>query len=197
MHFNDIYSNNCEDYSDQIFKSNSKCEVHPYMDIYKNLFCTTEKMNYYTYWKDIYVCRKNQFILWSNYWNPHNCSESCAEPGDGCSACTNSEYFHCIKGNVSVCLHPYLECDGHPQCDDAEDEDIDKCYSRYVKQRTVPNYATLKCVSGMYPNMITLATVCDGIVECQNSEDEPQSCESTSWIWFYVSIGSIILSYIF
>ena len=130
------------------------------------------------------------------YRDPHNCTGSCEYPEDGCYACTNPEYFFCEKNNVSVCMHPALECDGHPQCDDAEDENLDKCFQKYKEREIITNHATLKCPSRNYPEMITLATVCDGIMECLDDEDEPASCESISPKWFLISKLIIVLLYI-
>ena len=190
---NGFVKTKCEDSSDQIHKTGTRCGkmMSSYLDQYKKLFCPND-------WYDP-ICEDPNWASYHNtseYWDPHNCTGSCAEPGYGCDACTNSEYFHCTKNNESVCLHPALECDGHPQCDDAEDEDIDNCYSRYVEHGIVTNYATYRCPSKMYPNMITLATVCDRIVECQDDEDE-KSCENTNMnaILFAISMFLIIILY--
>ena len=191
----------CKDDSDQIFQQESKCNFTSLFasnyNKYHKLFCTKNMLK-----NDVNnVCNNSNSFLNSNskdflhYVDPHNCRGSCAEPADGCVACSNSNYFSCVKNKVKVCFHPLLVCDGHPQCDDAEDEDIDMCHSRFVKKRIVSNYATLKCASRMYPQMITLATVCDGVPECHNDEDEPLSCDNTSPMWFYVSIGLITIIY--
>ena len=31
----------------------------------------------------------------TDYWDPHNCRDSCSNPHYGCRACTNPEYFKC------------------------------------------------------------------------------------------------------
>ena len=54
--------------------------------------------------------------------DPHNCQASCLTPDYGCDACTNTSYFRCPVNGEPHCLHPHLECDGHPQCDNKEDE---------------------------------------------------------------------------
>ena len=195
-----VLKTRCDDLSDQIFENNLKCDASSNIYKYQELFCTEEMIKY----DDKNLCNDQVMMLylmskygsedWLDYSDPHNCTGSCAEPGPGCDTCTNSEYFHCKRNNVSVCMHPDLECDGHPHCDDAEDENIDNCYSRYVEGGTVANYATFKCRSAMYPNMITLATVCDSTVECHNMEDE-LNCANTSPIWFSTSIIIITILY--
>ena len=121
----------CEDYSDQIFPENTKCDYFNYIDKYLELFCPTTLSNYDSVCAGLRTLRQTgrRLSAGDEYLDPHNCTGSCAEPGQKCTACTNSEYLFCKRNNVSVCMHPGLECDGHPQCDDAEDEDIDKCHS--------------------------------------------------------------------
>ena len=169
------------------------------------LFCSTKEPIYQTLDVQNICSNPLKFILskldseddLSHFWDPHNCSGSCAWPDYGCKACANPEYFHCKKDNVSVCMHPELECDGHPQCDNSEDEDIDRCFHRYVELGIVTNYATLKCTSVMYPQMITLATVCDGIVECQNDADELPNCQKRIPFWINLFIIAIISLHVF
>ena len=131
-----------------------------------------------------------------DYFDPHKCRDSCIKPGLNCQTCTNPAYFSCKKKNVSVCIHPSLECDGHPQCDDAEDENLDRCYSVYLEREIVTNYATLKCYSKMYPNMLIIATVCDSVFECGNDEDEPKDCKNNKPEWLVLSVIIIVLLYI-
>ena len=89
-----------------------------YLDHYKNLFCPPQKY-------EDYICDDPNWAYnhfsW-DYWGPHNCIGSCAEPGFDCDACSNKKYFHCKRKNESVCLHPDLKCDGHQHCDDGSDE---------------------------------------------------------------------------
>ena len=66
----------------------------------------------------------------NDYTDPHNCSGSCSEPGYGCQACTNPEYFHCTRNSIKVCIHPELVCNDHPDCDNAVDENLDECYGK-------------------------------------------------------------------
>ena len=133
----------------------------------------------------------------TDYWDPHNCRESCSDPHYGCLACTNPAYIHCTKKNISVCIHPDLKCNHHPDCDNALDEQLDQCYEQYVKRGLVDNYATLRCQSKIYPNMETVATVCDDVVECNNSEDEPITCKKHNGNLFLgLSVGCIFFIYL-
>ena len=50
------------------------------------------------------------------------------------------------------CIHPSLVCDGHPQCDFAEDEDFEMCHDRYLERKIIKPFASLKCQSLMYPS---------------------------------------------
>ena len=105
----DGYRQNCLDKSDQVFHMNTKCNVSSYIDIHKRLFCDLADV------KDELVCSDPETWLQSqspHYQDPHMCQASCATPGPGCLACTNPDYFMCEKSGV--CLHPQLECDGHP-----------------------------------------------------------------------------------
>ena len=210
---NNAIKTKCDDSSDQIHTTGTKCGMSGYLDHYKKLFCPFIYLdldqlygkgsipeNILSMQSKCPIC--NDTIKWVyslhtfEYYDPHNCTGSCAEPVYGCNSCSNSEYFHCKKNNVSVCLHPALECDGHPQCDDAEDEDLDNCHSRYIEQGILANYATYRCPSIMYPNMITLATVCDRIVECQHNEDE-KSCENTSLITIMFAISMFLITVLY
>ena len=106
--------------------------------------------------------------------DPHNCWSSCSVPGDNCLACTNPSYFSCPLSGV--CIHPDLQCDGHPQCQFAEDEGFEDCKKKYYEKKIIEEFATVKCNSTVYPMMITVATACNGVVECLMGEDEEPLC---------------------
>ena len=154
----------CEDSSDQIHKPGTKCDelMSSYLYQYDKLFCQSQEYDP--------ICQNS--IQWasshntSEYWDPHNCTGSCDEPGYGCDACTNKEYHHCMKNNESVCLHPSLFCDGHQHCDDGSDEKLDLCYFGYVENGIIEKHATFPCPNFHYPIIQTVATVCNGIPEC-------------------------------
>ena len=189
---------NCEDFSDQIFQVNAICNITNYVNKYKDLFCS--KMSNTSSDK---LCEDSESWISVHidpgYADPHNCYGSCSDPGLGCTACSNPKYFKCKRNNMKVCLHPQLKCDGHPQCDQAEDEDVDQCYQDYLEKGIITKYATYKCKSIMYPNMITVATVCNGEVECQDREDEPTSCEDQTiekMIFFSVLSAPVLYIYL-
>ena len=169
------------DYSDQIFTVGSQCLISTFFDFetYRKLSC---HRNYSTPIQinsqldhspgkvkiTVDFCQNSigflstlqsnaDWELMQEYRDPHNCTGSCEYPEDGCYACTNPEYFFCEKNNVSVCMHPALECDGHPQCDDAEDENLDQCFQKYKEREIITSHATLKCPSRNYPEMTTVS----------------------------------------
>ena len=109
--------------------------------------------------------------------DPHFCQESCAKPGLNCVACTKEKFFNCSRSNT--CIHPDLECDGHPQCLDNEDEDYEMCWKKYFEKKLVKPFASLKCNSKMYPKIFTIATACNGIPECLDDLDE-DNCNTGS-----------------
>ena len=98
---------------------------------------------------------------------------------------------------MRVCIHPDLVCNHHPDCDNAEDEEFEVCYGEYVRKGLVDEFATLKCPSKIYPDMITVATVCDGIEECYGGEDEPKTClNSNGFIFLGVSLATLLGIYL-
>ena len=80
----------------------------------------------------------------------------------------------------ALCLHPELECDGHPQCHPPEDEGYEKCFEKYLESGKIKAAATLKCRDIQYPQIYTAAVVCDGVKECHNGVDEPWLCTNLS-----------------
>ena len=106
------------------------------------------------------------------------CWESCDKPGPNCTACTNLTYFQCPLSKQ--CIHPSLQCDGHPQCESGEDEDLDICKERYQQNRVISKYATFRCKSIMYPTMETYATACNDFPECVDGEDEKLCTDDTA-----------------
>ena len=68
------------------------------------------------------------------------------------------------------CIYVDYICDGHRQCQDGQDENIDECKSR----NTFPKEATVQCLEDnrpdKYPTTI-MAVRCNGKRECKNGED--------------------------
>ena len=91
--------------------------------------------------------------------------------------------------HLQVCIHPDLKCDGRPNCEFAEDEDFTMCKDIYFKKKLVTEYASLPCPNLMYPQVMTIATACDGTIECFGGTDE-KYCSS---IGSSLTIGLILI----
>ena len=169
---NPIYRSTCRDKSDLIFFSNKPCPSRKLrLQIYVDTFCNDDskfkfikQCKYSVQWfkeKEEAVCQDGCFEY---------CWESCADPGPDCEACTNNEYFLCEHS--TMCIHKDLECDGHPQCLNGEDENFYRCKDKWIKNKVFLTHATFKCRSRIYPSMDIIATPCDKIVECLDAYDE-------------------------
>ena len=136
----------CEDRSDQVFRAGLTCWniALDHVKTYCDTFCTDERIDHQEEWvkrecqekcDDPSAWLSNQtdpYIL-----DPHLCQDSCQTPGLHCEACSNEMYPRCRKNNVTVCYHPELWCDGHPVCDNAdEDEPItnETCYQILLRR---------------------------------------------------------------
>ena len=102
---------------------------------------------------------------------------------------TGDKFFNCSRSNT--CIHPDLECDGHPQCPDNEDEDYGLCRQKYFDNKLVNPFASFKCKSAMYPEIFTIATACNGIPGCVDGIDE-SNCNTDS-ITTPILVGAIFL----
>ena len=153
----DTLLQNCDDSSDQLFYNHLPCpKSSTYIQIHNDVFGWSSY-----YWSEILQVLPD---------DPHKCFSSCSSPEQGCSTCSNEDYFQCRLSGF--CLHPSLLCDGHTQCPFAEDENIDICFERWVGLKLVSSFASLKCSSSRYPGTNILSTPCDGIVECSDGKDE-------------------------
>ena len=193
-----ISPSTCEDFSDRVFTVNQPCTEAKYVEIFNQTVCS-EKVH--RYFDDTTNCEDLKAFIRKNnstdYWDPHHCRESCSDPGYGCLACTNPDYFHCTRNNTEVCIHPKLQCNHHPDCDNAVDENLDVCYDKYVKQGNIDEHATLRCHSKIYSTMETVASVCDGVVECQGDVDEPLRCRKNNGNTILASsVGFILFCYL-
>ena len=169
----------CEDKSDQIFTANMTCREHlkDYIRFHDLHFCTNATsggglVRNFPICKNIteWLSGKDKTLS-----DPHFCQSSCSNysrtiNGLDCVACTNPEYFNCTSSDT--CLHPSLVCDGHPQCQGGEDENLDKCLDKYIKNKIIQAYSSLRCTSEFYENMQIYATPCDGHKECKGGKDE-------------------------
>ena len=160
---------NCNDRSDEIFEKGLTCRQHlqKHIDFHQEKFCNinypevlNEPICYYnkTQWLSEYPSRSD----------PHNCQSSCANSSVGldCIACSNSSYFPCFKSGH--CIPPELVCDGHPQCPNGEDEnlDLDNCHQKYIENNIVEPYASYRCNSAFYTGMEIYSTPCNDKTEC-------------------------------
>ena len=196
------------------------CTIDQYLDIYKSLFCNetnieadrgnvcdeilSDPAGWISGLRDELKDKST-----SDYWrkvrrerieaalDPHNCQASCLTPDYGCDACTNTSYFRCPVNGEPHCLHPHLECDGHPQCDNAEDEDLLKCRQALIKLKKIKQIATYRCLSKMYPHKshYIAAVACDGIADgCQEDQDETEVCQNLNlFTWIGVPISFVIM----
>ena len=77
-------TNTCDDSSDRLFYINSTCfDATVYNQLHNDVFHS-------------YSHRTG-----TKYEDPHRCWDSCSEPGPGCLACTNEEYFLCQQSGVT------------------------------------------------------------------------------------------------
>ena len=121
---------NCSDFSDRVFTVNQTCTEEKYVAIYNETICSSSGKVF-----DDFTDRENcknlsTFVREKNstdYWDPHNCRESCSDPGYACLACTNPDYFTCTRNNSKVCIHPELVCNKYRDCDNGVDEDPEMC----------------------------------------------------------------------
>ena len=177
----------CKDKSDQVHEQNTICDNKCFIEK------TAQKINFTNLNKRIFeFCGANfdsKFCLSCR--DPHNCQNSCKNPGLNCEACTNTDYFSChLSGK---CIHPSLRCDGHPQCDPPEDEDFEDCKLEYHKR----SGGTLKCESPDYPGLFIVATPCDGIRECAGGEDESWLCTNLTAPIKYGVAASVFIMFMF
>ena len=192
------YNEPCSDKSDQIHKRGTNCTIDQHLDIYTSLFCNDTKTEatrgfhcdlIQSWGRADWISFRTRGTTKSKFFlDPHNCQASCQTPDYGCEACTNSSYFKCPVNGEPHCLHPDLVCDGHPQCDNAEDEDFWKCRTKLIKLKTIKQEATFYCKSKMYPhkNHWTAAVACDGNADCYEDQDEGAMCQKITLI---TSIG--------
>ena len=152
-----VYPSTCSDKSDRVFRVGQSCP-----DEIPKKNCTAWNF-------ESFPCPDSPITI---------CWESCDSPGPNCTACTNATYFHCPQSNQ--CIHPSLQCDGHPQCESGEDENLDVCKEKYQQNRVISKYATYRCKSIMYPTMETYATACNDFPECVDGEDEKLCTDDTA-----------------
>ena len=90
--------------------------------------------------------------------------------------------------NSTKCILPNYICDGHRQCQDGQDENVDECKSR----GTFPKEATVQCFEDNRPDkypIVIMALLCNGQWECKNGEDEIGCDISIIYLLCFLLIG--------
>ena len=161
----------CSDRSDEIFEKGLTCRQHlkKLVEFHQDKFCN---VNYpEVQYEPICYINKTQWLSENpSKSDPHNCQSSCANSSGGldCKACSNSSYFSCFKSGH--CVPPALVCDGHPQCPNGEDENLDldnyNCHQKYIENKIIEPYASYRCNSTFYRGMEIYATPCNNKTEC-------------------------------
>ena len=192
----------CEDKSDQVFKTNVTCRQHfqENIDFHNQHFCNTSVIfQPRVDAKAKLICtNKTKYLSYHLdnplYSDPHSCQSSCSDPGPDCVACTNSSYFKCSKSGQ--CIHPDLRCDGHPQCREGEDEDLEMCHHKYIENKFLEPFATYKCESLFYKDMDIYATPRNNKRECWDGSDEPETENKMTNYILFLSATAIMILYV-
>ena len=94
--------------------------------------------------------------------------KSCTEKGNG--------FFYCQISKT--CIENIKVCDGVVHCIKGEDEDLDTCKPFFSEM--FPKDATVECIEAnrTYYDIIIKAIPCNGIMECENGEDEGWYCQN-------------------
>ena len=181
----------CEDKSDQIFTIGLTCgqQLQRFIELHEANFCLEDSSDA----DDLICTNKTEWLSRQTpaFSDPHNCQESCSDPDAHCISCTNQLYFNCSISN-SICIHPDLECDGHPQCPDGEDEVLTRCHEKYIENQIIEPYASYRCASLFYQNMEIFAVPCNGIIECFDHSDEI-GCKDSRTANIVLIISSILV----
>ena len=165
----DAFNPKCSDRSDEIFEKGLTCSQHlqKHIEFHQEKFCNVNYPDVQN--RQICFINKTQWLSrYPSYPDPHNCQSSCANSSSGldCVACSNSSYFSCFKSGH--CVPHALVCDGHPQCPNGEDEnlDLDNCHKKYIENNIVKPYASYRCESPFYSGMEIYSTPCNNKIEC-------------------------------
>ena len=164
----------CSDKSDQVFNISLTCRQHlqQQVDFHTETFCN---LDYVRDRNNLICTNKTQWLSTQDpaISDPHLCQSSCSIPDPDCLACTESSYFLCPRSGQ--CVHPDLVCDGHPQCTEGEDEDLDLCHVKNMEKGAIKTSETLRCRSLLYDNMDIHSIPCNGVTECSDGSDENES----------------------
>ena len=104
--------------------------------------------------------------------------------------------------NSTKCIYESVElgnwkdnyvCDGHRQCQDGQDENVDECKSR----NAFPKQATVQCSEDNRPDkysIFIMAIPCNGKRECKNGEDEIGCDISFIYLLIFLLMGFAAIS---
>ena len=97
--------------------------------------------------------------------------------------------------NSTKCIYAVLGyvCDGHRNCQDGTDENIDECKSR----NTFPKEATFQCLEDNRPDkypIVIMAIPCNGKIECKYGEDEIGCDISLIYLLCFLLMGFVAIS---
>ena len=109
------FKQNCEDQSDRVFYAGKPCPNRTYfLGVHNSEWCSTdpEIRSEETICTNLSAWLETTYNDKARLVDPHFCQESCATPGLNCVACSGDKFFNCSRSNT--CIHPDLECDGHP-----------------------------------------------------------------------------------
>ena len=177
----------CSDHSDEIFEKGLTCHQHlqKHIDFHQDKFCN---VNYPKVQNEpICYINKTQWLSENpSKSDPHNCQSSCdySSVGLDCVACSNSSYFSCFKSGH--CVPPALVCDGHPQCPNGEDEnlDLDNCHKKYIENKInllFSSNADPNSNCGLRIRIVTSEiTILNRIFKIYTSDPEAQKTQSES-----------------
>ena len=93
--------------------------------------------------------------------------------------------FTCMKANTRVCLHSYLRCNGHPDCDEATDEEGCEEKNPLGGFRCPSPHHNEENNATFTPSVTIFATRCDSKPECWGGVDE-QGCNNDRAIYYVI-----------
>ena len=100
---------------------------------------------------------------------------------------------HLMCDNSTKCIYSVYVCDGHRQCQDGQDENVDECKSR----NAFPKQATVQCSednrSDKY-SIFIMAIPCNGKRECKNGEDKIGCDISFIYLLIFLLMGFAAIS---
>ena len=137
----------CDDYSDRVFPLRTNCNPTDTVSVYVHIYCNKYVES---------LLKENGLSSTDNFSAFMELLKLCTDIISekeylyDFPEADNETYFTCERSRK--CLHPKLVCDGHPQCEYSEDEDLQMCYDTYIALKIIQPFASLTCQNVMYPN---------------------------------------------